>query len=39
MSGGKSLSVGPTAKLQGVTWEQPGKMTPEQIKDKGVFPY
>ena len=39
MSGGKSLPVGPTAKLQGVTWEQLDKMTPEQIKDKGVFPY
>ena len=39
MSGGKSLPVGPTAKLQGVTWEQLGKMTPEQIKEKGIFPY
>jgi len=39
MSGGKPLPVGPTAKLQGVTWEQLGKMTPEQIKDKGAFPY
>ena len=39
MSGGKPLPVGPTAKLQGVTWEQLGKMTPEQIKDKGGFPY
>ena len=39
MSGGKLLPVGPTAKLQGVTWEQLGKMTPEQIKDKGGFPY
>src|SRR4030042_5079951 len=39
MSGGKPLPVGPTAKLQGVTWEQLGKMAPEQIKDKGGFPY
>ncbi len=39
MSGGKPLPVGPTAKLQGLTWEQLGKMTPEQIKEKGAFPY
>ena len=39
MSGGKSLPLGPTAKLQGVTWEQLDKMTPAQIKDKGAFPY
>ena len=39
MSGGKPVPVGPTAKLQGVTWEQLDKMTPEQIKEKGVFPY
>ncbi|MFA5057119.1 MAG: cytochrome B6 [Opitutaceae bacterium] len=39
MSGGKPLPVGPTAKLQGVTWEMLGKMTPEQIKEKGIFPY
>ncbi len=39
MSGGKPLPVGPTAKLQNVTWEQLGKMTPEQIKEKGIFPY
>ena len=39
MSGGKPVPVGPTAKLQGVTWEQLGKMTREQIKDKGAFPY
>ena len=39
MSGGKPVPVGPTAKLQGLTWEQLGKMTPEQIKEKGVFPY
>lgn len=39
MSGGKPVPVGPTAKLNGVTWEQLGKMTPEQIKEKGLFPY
>ena len=39
MSGGKPLPVGPTAKLQGTTWEKLDAMTPEQIKEKGVFPY
>jgi cytochrome c peroxidase len=39
MSGGKSIPVGPTANLRGVTWEQLDKMGPEQIKEKGVFPY
>ncbi len=39
MSGGKALPVGPTAKLVGVTWEQLGKMTPAQIREKGIFPY
>ena len=39
MSGGKPLPVGPTAKLQATTWEQLDKMTPEQIKEQGLFPY
>ncbi|MEN6429008.1 MAG: cytochrome B6 [Phycisphaerales bacterium] len=39
MTGGKPIPVGPTARLQGVTWEQLDKMTPEQIKEKGLFPY
>ena len=39
MSGGKPLPVGPTAILNGVTWEQLSGMTPDQIKEKGVFPY
>lgn len=39
MSGGKPIPVGPTANLHGTTWEMLGKMTPEQIKGKGVFPY
>src|SRR5258705_13225072 len=40
MTRGKPIPVGPTAKLKdGVTWEQLGQMTPEQIKERGVFPY
>lgn len=39
MSGGKPLPKGPTPKLQGVTWEQLDKLTPEQINEKGAFPY
>lgn len=39
MSGGKPIPVGPTAKLQSVTWEQLGKMTPEQITEQGIYPY
>lgn len=39
MSGGKPIPVGPTARLQGVTWEQLGKMTPEEVRQMGAFPY
>ena len=39
MSGGKPLSVGPTARLKGVTWDQLAAMAPEEIKEKGIFPY
>ncbi len=40
MSGGKPLLVGPTAKLRnGMTWESLGSLSPEEIKQKGVFPY
>jgi cytochrome c peroxidase len=39
MSGGKPIPVGPTARLQGITWEQFDKLTPEQITEKGLFPY
>lgn len=39
MSGGKPIPVGPTARLKGVTWEQLGQLTPEQIKTRGLFPY
>src|SRR5664279_2064836 len=38
-SGGKSIPVGPTAKLQGISWADLDKLTPEQIKMKGIFPY
>lgn len=40
MSGGKPLPVGPTAKLKaGVSWDSLSRMSPEEIKEKGVFPY
>jgi cytochrome c peroxidase len=40
MSGGKLLPVGPTAKISsGISWESLGAMSPEEIKQKGVFPY
>ena len=39
MSGGKAVPVGPTARLAGTSWDQLDKMTPEQIKEKGLFPY
>jgi cytochrome c peroxidase len=39
MTRGKPIPVGPTARLKGVTWEQLGTMTPDEIRDKGVFPY
>ena len=40
MTRGKPIPVGPTAKLKsGVTWEQLGRMTPDEIRTKGVFPY
>lgn len=39
MSGGKPIPLGPTAKLKGVTWDELNKMTPEQINEKGLFPY
>ncbi len=38
MSGGKAVPAGPTARLAG-TWEQLDKMTPDQIREKGLFPY
>jgi cytochrome c peroxidase len=40
MTRGKPIPVGPTARLKGgVTWEQLGQMTPEEIRQKGIFPY
>jgi cytochrome c peroxidase len=39
MTRGKPIPVGPTARLKSVTWEQLGKMSPDEIKDKGLFPY
>src|SRR5258707_14262231 len=40
MTRGKPIPVGPTAKLKnGVTWEQLGRMSPAEIREKGVFPY
>jgi len=39
MSGGKAVPLGPTARLGSATWEQLGEMTPEQIKEKNLFPY
>jgi cytochrome c peroxidase len=40
MTRGKPIPVGPTARLRGgVTWEQLGRMSPEEIREKGLFPY
>lgn len=40
MTRGKPIPVGPTAKLKsGATWEQLGLLSPEQIRDRGLFPY
>jgi cytochrome c peroxidase len=39
MTRGKPIPVGPTAKLpEGTTWEKLGAMSPEDVKDKGLFP-
>ena len=40
MTRGKPIPVGPTARLKGgVTWEQLGRMSPDEIKARGLFPY
>jgi cytochrome c peroxidase len=40
MTRGKSIPVGPTARLKsGVTWEQLGAMSPDEIRTKELFPY
>src|SRR5262245_26118411 len=39
MTRGKPIPVGPTAKLpNGMTWEQLAAMSPEAIREKGLFP-
>ncbi|ASQ47155.1 cytochrome B6 [Legionella clemsonensis] len=39
MSNGKAIQEGVRVKLPaGITWEMLGKMTPEEIKEKGVYP-
>jgi hypothetical protein len=39
MSRGKPLAVGPTARLQGTTWQNLSQMKPEEIRKRGIFPY
>ena len=40
MTRGKPVPVGPTARLKGgVTWEQLGRMSPDEIREKNLFPY
>ena len=40
MTRGKPVPMGPTARLKGgVTWEQLGRMSPDEIKEKDLFPY
>ena len=40
MTRGKPIPVGPTARLKGgVSWEQLGRMSPEEIRAKDLFPY
>jgi cytochrome c peroxidase len=39
MSRGKPIPVGPTARLpEGMTWEKLAAMSPEEVRDKGLFP-
>lgn len=40
MTRGKPIAIGPTAKLaKGLTWEQLGAMSPDEIQAAGTFPY
>src|SRR5688572_25407633 len=40
MTRGKPIPVGPTAKLKaGTTWEQLGRLTPDEIRSRVLFPY
>src|SRR5262249_44927319 len=37
---GKPICVGPTAKLaNGMSWEELAKLSPEEVKKQGAFPY
>lgn len=37
---GKPVPIGPTARLAtGVSWQQIGEMRPEEIQQRGIFPY
>jgi cytochrome c peroxidase len=40
MSRGKPVPIGPTARLAaGVSWEALAKLSPDEIKKRGIFPY
>jgi cytochrome c peroxidase len=40
MTRGKPVPVGPTARLKkGTTWEQLGRLTPDEIRERDLFPY
>ena len=40
MTRGKPIPVGPTARLKsGTTWEQLGRMSADEIREKNLFPY
>jgi cytochrome c peroxidase len=40
MTRGKPVPVGPTARLKaGVSWDELGRMSPDEIRAKGLFPY
>ncbi|HEY0545904.1 MAG TPA: hypothetical protein VGC91_11045 [Pyrinomonadaceae bacterium] len=40
MTRGKPIPVGPTARLKkGMTWEQLGRLTPDEIRERDLFPY
>ncbi|MBL9160748.1 MAG: cytochrome B6 [Verrucomicrobiales bacterium] len=39
MTRGKPILMGPTARLRETSWDELGKMTPVEIKERGLFPY
>ena len=40
MTRGKAIPVGPTARLKrGTTWEELARMSPQEIREQGLFPY